>query len=214
MLHNSTVKLRPDDKNRTRANPTVPELPSQQQLSELPRRAAVFLAAEALASIESGYRLPEDAPEREFYERCLSSVVNSGRKFAAAEEIDPHEAPGMAAASVISGVKSSSFANDRLQQAAASCASAARLVALAIARAKGEGARAAEDTARYAAEALQLAVSAANEAELPDAKELALKINAAFDRLRQAGLGQHGELGRAIVAAEFADLMESDGASE
>ena len=122
MIHDSIVKLHPADKNRTKVSPTVTELPSQQQLSELPRRAVIFLAAEVLALIEGGYRLPEEAPEREFYERCLSSVVNSGRKFAAAEEIDPHEAPGMAAASVISGVKSSSFANDRLQQAAASCA--------------------------------------------------------------------------------------------
>lgn len=185
------------------------ELPSQQQLSELPRRAVVFLAAEVLAQIESGYRLPEDAPEREFYERCLSSVVSSGRKFAAAEGIDPHEAPGMAAASVISGVKGSSFADPRRQQAAAACAGAARLVALAVARAKSEGARAAEDTARYAAEALQMAVSAANEAELPGAEEFASKVSAAFNRLQQAGLGQPGESGRAIVAAEFANLLDS-----
>ncbi len=189
-------------------------LPSQQQLNELPRRAAIFLIAEVLAIIETGYRLPEDVPERKFYQRCLSSVVNSARKFAAGDAIDPHEAPGMAAASVISGVKGSPFADPRQERAAAACAGAARLVALAIARAKSEGARAAEDTARYTAEALQLAVSAAEEAELPDADTFASKISVGFSRLRQAGLGQPGEPGRAITAAEFANLLDPGGANE
>jgi len=133
--------------------------------------------------------------------------VASGRKFAAGEELDPHQAPGMAAASVISGVKSSPFDDERQQKAAADCAGAARFVALTIARAKSDGVRAAEDAARYAAEAIALAVSAAHEASLEDAQDFALRIRAACDVLRRAGLGQGGELGRTMALSEFGPLM-------
>ncbi len=189
-------------------------LPTEQELLELPRRAIVFLAAECLSQVESCYRLPEATPEREFYQRCLASVAASGKKFAAGEEIDPHEAPGMAAASVLSGLKHSSFADARQQKGAADSAGAARLVALAIARAKSDGQRATEDAARYAAEAIKLAVSAANESAPETVDALLSRIAKAFGLLRTAGFGQAGELGRAISASEFERLLEPDGAND
>ena len=189
-------------------------LPTEQELMELSRRAAIYLTAECLSQIKDCYRLPVELAEREFYVRCFASVAASGKKFAAGEEINLHEAPGMAAASVLSGLKSSSFADLRKQQAAADSAGAARLLALAIARAKSEGQRPAEDVARYAAEALKLIVSAAGQASSGRGETLASRIGAAFSALRQAGLGSRGELGREILASEFEHLMEPDSPTE
>lgn len=190
------------------------QLPKEQELRELPRRAAIYLTAVCLSQIEDCYRLPADVAEREFYERCFASVAASGKKFAAGEEIDLHEAPGMAAASVLSGLKSSSFADLEQRQAATDSAGAARLLALAIARAKSDGQRPAEDVAHYTAEALKLIVSAAGQASSGRGETLASRIRAVFGALQKADLGSRGELGREILVSEFEHLMEPDSPTE